>query len=348
MLTNKAPWIILLVLWMIGSTWWHVCKIKQLCFDVEPASTVELPTEETDVYTTPPGADGFTIADGNLFRLMFPRNFSFAKSGANTNINALGGPIDPLITYLKGNRDRTLEITGYYTSAETNATTFPNLGLARAEGMKQYLVQQGIPVSSLTTKGTERNLPATVKGDSLVGGLGFAFGGAEPAADELVETELTVSKPTETSAAATPTATATTSTAALIIMTEPVTEKELAEAQKFTSIFKPMDLYFSLGEATFIKTDETTKFFDEAAKVLNASPGKKLLLTGYTDDKGPDQMNLQLSRDRANDVKARIRKSGVKSEQIEVKAKGESEPKADNSTLSGRKANRRVTVVVLD
>jgi OOP family OmpA-OmpF porin len=345
MLTNKAPWIILLLFWMIGSTWWHVCKIKQLCIDSGPATRVEPPTEEKDVYTTPPGADGFTIADGNYFRMSFPRNFSFAKSGANANMNALGGPIDPLITYLKANRDRTLAITGYYTSAETNATSFPNLGLARAEGMKQYLVQQGIPAASLTTNGTQRNLPVTAKGDSLVGGLDFAFAGTEPAAEESVETDLTISKPAETSTISKP---AETSTAALITLTEPVTEKQLAEAQKFTSIFKPMDLYFQLGEATFIKTDETKKFFDEVAKVLNASPGKKLLLTGYTDNKGPEEMNLQLSRDRANDVKARIRKSGVKAEQIEVKAKGEADPKADNSTLSGRKANRRVTAVVLE
>jgi OOP family OmpA-OmpF porin len=345
MLTNKAPWIILLVLWMIGSTWWHVCEIKQLCLDTGQTTRVEEPpTEEKVVYTTPPGADGFTIADDTFFRISFPRNFSFAKSGSNANMNALGGPIDPLITYLKANRGRTLTITGYYTSAETNSTTFPNLGMARAEGMKQYLVQQGIQAASLTTKGTERNLPATAKGDSLVGGLDFAFGGTEPVAEESVETELTVSKPAETSPAST--STTATSTAALLTLTESVTEKELAEAQKFTSIYKSMDLYFQLGEATFIKTDETKKFFDEAAKVLNANPGKKLLLTGYTDDKGPEEMNLQLSRDRANDVKARIRKSGVKSEQIEVRAKGELEPKADNSTLSGRKANRRVTVVV--
>ena len=288
------------------------------------------------MYTTPPGADSFIIADGNFFRMSFPRNFSFAKSGANANMNALGGPIDPLITYLKANRDRTLEITGYYTAGETNSTTLPNLGLARAEGMKQYLVQQGIPAASLTTKGTERNLPFTAKGDSLVGGLNFAFGGSAPASTEPVETELTVSKPAETT------------TAAPITMTEPVTEKELANAQKFTSLFKPMDLYFQLGEASYIKTDETKKFFDEAAKYLNANPGKKLLLTGYTDNKGPEEMNLRLSLDRANDVKTRVRKSGVKSEQIEVKAKGEADPKADNSTLSGRKANRRVTVVVLE
>jgi OOP family OmpA-OmpF porin len=56
---------------------------------------------------------------------------------------------------------------------------------------------------------------------------------------------------------------------------------------------------------------------------------------------------MRLSRDRASDVKAKLRQSGISSDQILVEAKGETTPKADNSTLSGRKANRRVTVVVV-
>ncbi|WP_309547149.1 OmpA family protein [Spirosoma foliorum] len=172
MLTNKAPWIILLVLWMAGSTWWHVCKIKQLCGDdVNPSAVAA----EADIETTPPGADGFTIADGNLFRLDLPGNFSFAKSGANANMNSLGGSLESMITYLKANPGRTLEITGYYSPGETNSTSFPNLGLARAEGIKQYLIQQGIPADSLTTKAEERNLPFTAAGDSLRGGALLCF-----------------------------------------------------------------------------------------------------------------------------------------------------------------------------
>ena len=317
-MTTKTPWVILLILWMIGSAWWHVCKIKQLCADNYQPATIQ--SAEPGVFTTPPGADAFTIADGNRFRLELPGHFSFAKSGANANMNSLGGSLESMIQYLKTNPGRTLEIIGYFSPTEINTTTFPNLGLARAEGIRQYLIQQGISASSLTTKGVERNLPFTAKGDSLYGGLDFAFAGAD------------VTPPTSRT---------------LTVLDKSMSEKELAETQKYTSVFEPIDLYFQLGEANYIRTGETKKFFDEAAKFLAAHKDKKLLLTGHTDSTGPEATNMRLSLDRANDVKSKLRKEGIGSDQIEVKAKGETDPKADNSTLSGRKANRRVTVVVV-
>ncbi|QHV96417.1 OmpA family protein [Spirosoma endbachense] len=326
MFANKTPWIVLLVLWMIGSTWWHVCKIKQLCAD-DAQPTAQAVAVEPDLETTPSDADGYTIADGSLFRLELPGNFSFAKSGANANINTLGGSLESMVTYLKANPGRMLDITGYYSLSETNTSTFANLGLARAEGIKQYLIQQGIPAASITTKGVERNLSFTAKGDSLRGGLDFAFSGAEPAKAS-----------TESVTATSP---------APITLTAPTTEADLAASVKFKSVFEPIDLYFPLGEANYIKTPETKKFFDEAAKYLTEHKDKKLRLTGYTDNSGPDDVNMRLSRDRANDVKLKLRKSGINNEQIIVQAKGEADPKADNSTISGRKANRRVTVVVI-
>ncbi|MBD2704372.1 OmpA family protein [Spirosoma sp. BT702] len=335
MFANKTPWIILLILWMLGSTWWHVCKIKQLCVeDAQPSVTTSDPEA-----TTPPGADGYTIADGNLFRLDFPGQFTFAKSGANANMNSLGGSLDELTAYLKKNPGRNVEVIGYYVSDESNTTSFANLGLARAEGMKQYMVQQGIPAASITTKGVERNMPYTAKGDSLVGGLDFAFSGGTNTTPVDETTAATAPEPATTSAATTP--------PAILTLTGATTERELAESQKFKSIFEPIDLYFPLAEANYIKTAETVKFFEEAIHYLADHKDKKLQLTGHTDDSGPDDVNMRLSRDRANDVKARLRKAGVSSSQIEIRAKGETEPKADNSTMSGRKANRRVSVVVL-
>ena len=322
MFANKTPWIVLLVLWMLGSTWWHVCQIKYLCADDAPAA--EQPAE-TILPATPPGADGFTIADANRFRLDLPGNFSFAKSGSNANLNTLapGNSLEPLVTYLKTNPGRTLEIIGYYDPSEANPTTFANLGLARAEGIKQYLIQQGIPARSLTTKGMARNLSFTAKGDSLYGGLDFAFDGALAAPDTIV----------------------TTAPAPATVATG-ITEEGLAANEKYTSVFEPINLYFPLGEANYIKTGETAKFFDEAVKYLAAHKDKKLVLTGYTDNTGPDAMNLRLSRDRANDVKAKLRKSGIPTNQIVAEGKGEADPKASNATRDGRKANRRVTVVV--
>ncbi|SOD81408.1 OmpA family protein [Spirosoma fluviale] len=321
MLTNKTPWIVLLLLWMIGSTWWHVCKIKQLCGNV-PQSVAAPTNLSPDSLSA--SAEGYSIADGDLFRLDLPGNFSFAKSGANANMNTLGGSLETMIAYLKANPGRSLEIIGYYSPSESNSTTFPNLGLARAEGIRQYLVQQGIPAASLTTKSVEQDLLfQAAKGDSLYGGLDFAFSGAEPA----VSTD-------------------TTTAPAVVKLTEPTTEKALAEAEKFTSVFKPIDLYFPLAQANYLQTDETKKFFAEAAAYLAGHKDKKLVLTGHTDNSGPDAVNMQLSRDRANDVKAKLRKTGIEASQIDVRAKGETEPKADNNTISGRKANRRVTVVV--
>ena len=333
MFATKTPWIVLLVLWMMGSTWWHVCKIKQLCAnDVQPSTAT---TEETAL-VTPAGEDGLTITDGSNFRIDLPGNFSFARSSANANLNLLGGSLESVVKYLKDNPNRTLEIIGYYRPDETNSTGLPDLGQARAEGIKQYFVQQGIPGSSISIKGVKRQLPVRSGSDSIQGGIDFAFSGA-------------IAAPTPelpTSTADTVVATPTTSVPASITLSAGITEEELAAAEKFKSVFEPIDLYFPLAEANFIKTPDTQKFFDEAAKYLATHKDKKLLLTGHTDNSGPDEVNLRLSRDRANGVKSRLRKSGLNLEQIVVDAKGEAEPKASNETREGRKANRRVTVVV--
>jgi len=323
MFTTKIPWVILLFLWMAGSTWWHICKIKQLCADDDVSATM-LPVD-SEVYTTPPGADGFTIADENRFRLNFPGNFSFAKSGANANMNTLGGRIDSLVAYLKANPDRTLNVRGYYMASETNATSFANLGLARAEGIKQYLTQQGVSAGSLMTTGVLRNVPLTTKGDSLMGGLDFVFGGLMKM--NAIDT-LTTTPPAPLSVAA------------------GITEEGLAARETYKSVFEPINLYFPLSKADYIKTPETTKFFDEAAKYLKANKGKRLILTGYTDSSGPNEANLALSRKRAADVKTKMRNSGISADQIVTEGKGEANPVASNDTREGRKANRRVTVVV--
>ncbi|MBC3785828.1 OmpA family protein [Spirosoma utsteinense] len=336
MFSSKTPWIILLALWMVGSTWWHVCKIKQLCANDEPAVTAADNVIVDDVTPMSVATNGLTIADGDRFQLDLPGNFSFARSGSNANMNTLGTSLDSLAAYLKANPGRTLTVTGFYGADEANVTSFANLGLARAEGVKQYLIQQGIPAVSLSTAGETRSgkdgsggMTFTSKGDSLYGGIDFTFDGVAPGITPVTGmTDSVNAKPP------------------VLAPDAPTTEAGLAAAEKYTSVFEPIDLYFTLGEATYIKTPETSKFFSEAIKYLSTHKDKKLRLTGHTDNSGPDATNLQLSRDRANQVKGRLRKSGIDSDQIVVDAKGETAPKVSNDTREGRKANRRVTVVV--
>jgi OmpA-OmpF porin, OOP family len=312
MFSNKTPWIVLLLLWMGGSTWWHVCKIKQLCANT-PAEAV---TTATATVAMPPLA----VIDGDKLNLNVPGNFSFAKSGAVANDAAIGNTVQTIADYLKANPGRTLALTGYYHADEQNTTSFANLGLARAEGVREKLVALGVPAAQLTTRGAEIGVPAempyNIKGDSLYGGLAFAFDGAAVAAPAETPTE------------------------------KPKTEEALAEEQKFESVFKPIDLYFKSAESTFIETDDTKAFFKEARKYLSKHKSKQLLLTGHTDSEGEDFENMDLAKKRASAVKKRLVAGGIVGSQIKIVAKGESEPKASNDTEEGRKANRRVTVVV--
>ncbi|GAB3791498.1 hypothetical protein GCM10028819_00040 [Spirosoma humi] len=307
MFTIRNFWIIILVCWLLASTWWHVCKIKELCAD-DPAHI----NETTPTLSPSPTNVGYTIADGNNFRLDLPGNFSFAKSGYVVNTNSLGGSLDSLVSYLIAHPDRTLDITGYYSPTEQGTAKYADLGVARAESIRQYLLQQGVKPTSLTTKGLERDLIFTAKGDSLYGGLDFSFG-SKPASDTLNSS---------------------------------AEEHKLAVSEKYKSVFEPIDLYFPLGEATYIKTPDTEKFFTGALTYLKDHKDKKLLLTGHSDSSGSNEINMTLSRKRANAVKAKLEKLGISPTQLSVSAMGETQPKADNNTALGRKANRRVTVVV--
>ncbi|CCH02500.1 OmpA-OmpF porin, OOP family [Fibrella aestuarina BUZ 2] len=315
MFTNKTPWIVLLLLWMGGSTWWHVCKIKQLCGDSPPSATAPVAAASAVM-------PSLIVVDGDKLNWNVPGNFSFAKSGAVASEAAVGNTLQTVADYLKANPGRVLTLTGYYHADEQNTTTLANLGVARAEGIKAKLVALGVPAAQLATRGVQatdtNQMPYNTPGDSLYGGLAFAFDGLKT---EAAQADTTVAE-------------------------KPKTEEALAEAQKFTSVFEPIDLYFKLGQSNYIQTEDTKKFFKEAEAYLKEHTDKKLVLTGHTDDRGPEGVNLELSKARASTVKNRLTRAGIKTDQIEVNAKGETEPKESNATLEGRKANRRVTVVV--
>lgn len=327
MLTNKTPWIALLVIWMAGSTWWHVCKIKQLCADDAPGTTLTAQ------------APAFSLTDESRFNIGLPGTFNFAKSGAVPNLSGFDAPLDSIATYLQNNPNRQLTLTGYYTASETNPSSFPNLGIARAEAIKALLIQRGVTTNAVITTGVERaDLAFNAKGDSVIAGVNGTFAAMVAAI-----------APADSAASA---SALSASAASASVTTSPVsvaagaTEETLAKAVKFESVFKPIDLYFKSGSSDYIRTDETKKFFKEAIQYLRKHKDKDLVLTGYTDSEGSEAVNLQLSKKRANAVKQRLLSQGVSSSQIESGGKGEADPKASNDTESGRKANRRVTVVV--
>lgn len=99
------------------------------------------------------------------------------------------------------------------------------------------------------------------------------------------------------------------------------------------------NLTFETGKA--IIKDSSFPYLDELVVVLKKAPDWQLKIVGHTDSQGSEQINLSLSKKRAEAVKEYLIKSGVVN-QVFTDGFGESKPIADNNTPEGREKNRRV------
>ena len=68
----------------------------------------------------------------------------------------------------------------------------------------------------------------------------------------------------------------------------------------------------------------------------------KIEIAGHTDSQGNETYNQGLSERRAQAVADYLIANGANAANIFVKGYGESDPVADNGTMEGRAANRRV------
>lgn len=87
---------------------------------------------------------------------------------------------------------------------------------------------------------------------------------------------------------------------------------------------------------------------DQVASVLSSvSYINSVEIAGHTDDRGRDELNLDLSDRRANSVMVYLVDAGVDMERLQAAGYGESNPIADNGSSSGRAENRRVEFNIL-
>ena len=81
---------------------------------------------------------------------------------------------------------------------------------------------------------------------------------------------------------------------------------------------------------------------EEVKSILMANPKGVVLIQGHASEDGGATYNMTLSKKRAEAVKAKLVELGVDSSRLEVEAYGETKPKGDNSTSTGRANSRRV------
>ncbi|OWY19508.1 hypothetical protein C7N43_28175 [Sphingobacteriales bacterium UPWRP_1] len=152
---------IALVLWYIFSMYWYVCHIKD---------------HACNCFGQKAGIPHLVIKDGDKEVVNIHDNFKFTHSGAMPTISApVQAALGTLGSYLQQNPQRSLSITGSYATDETNNTPFNNLGLARANAIKQQLMAQGIPENRMQTESKEVSKLPLFADKTFFGGLDFAM-----------------------------------------------------------------------------------------------------------------------------------------------------------------------------
>lgn len=103
-------------------------------------------------------------------------------------------------------------------------------------------------------------------------------------------------------------------------------------------------IYFDVNKD--VVKPESYGTLKEIAAILNEVPDVKVKIVGHTDADGADAANLDLSKRRADSVKAELAKSfNVNTNRLITDGMGESQPVAPNDTPVNKALNRRVEFI---
>lgn len=91
-------------------------------------------------------------------------------------------------------------------------------------------------------------------------------------------------------------------------------------------------------------TDDSRVALRQLVQVLRTSPGSRIRISGHTDNTGRPEVNLRISRERAQAVADFLIQNNVDSDQLIAQGYGATRPIADNATEAGRTANRRIEI----
>lgn len=158
-MTKSKFWLWSIIAIIVGMVLqWYLC-----CSQQTAVAEVTAPK----VVPTPPPVESKTTSYPFAFKDV-EKSFSYDK---NENIdfnvsnfeilNPVGidvkSGIIKLATFLNENPNKAINITGYYTDKEQYDGSFPNLGLARANAVKNYFVARDISSQQINTAGELRN-----------------------------------------------------------------------------------------------------------------------------------------------------------------------------------------------
>lgn len=278
-------------------------------------STEDTTVENPDAVVATPTATSMPFnlkgPDGN-FAFESNDNFNFNVSNFGI-LTPLSAKVDEGIGALKayfdtdGNEDKKINITGYYDEGEENPSAFSNLGLARANAVKNYFVEQGIGSDRINTYGELRE-SLVPDGDIYRGPVSYNMF-AQAAEDKEAE------------------------------------EEQISQVAKAIKE-EPLVLYFEYSEASVTLTEAQRTKIGNMSRYLDKVNGATITIEGHTDSEGSNTTNNRLGQERADFAKSYLMNNGISGSKIKTISKGEHQPIASNDTEEGRSKNRRAVVTI--
>ncbi|NJM78737.1 MAG: OmpA family protein [Flavobacterium sp.] len=235
-------------------------------------------------------------------------NFNFLASNFSILL-PVSDSINIGISKLKETLDKTpskFNITGFYTSKEKNTSIFPNLGLARANAVKNYLVENGIPENKLELFDQLKE-DLTLKNDTLFGPVNFEWLTFD---SKVVEEK------------------------------DWNTIKKNINANPLILYFKTGQSSIDLTQGQKQKIAEIVNYLN------HVEGSKINIVGHTDNQPGVRNTNKYYSEERAKFAKKYFVSNGIAETKIEASGKAESEPIADNATEEGKAKNRRTEVTI--
>lgn len=117
----------------------------------------------------------FKFEDGDI-TIRSNDNFNFMSSNhaiVQPLSEDLLSCVKEMITHLSKNKDKSINITGFFKEDENNPSNFENLGIARAKAIERFLIEHGLSADQISTFGKKDNTLIPNQNNILYGPYDF-------------------------------------------------------------------------------------------------------------------------------------------------------------------------------
>ena len=129
-------------------------------------------------------------------------------------------------------------------------------------------------------------------------------------------------------------------------------EEEIPGA-KVTRVGEGINVTFTEDQGVYFDTNKSdvkgtsAGTLNSMATILKEYPKSNILVEGHTDGAGPEDYNMDLSKQRATSVSKYLASQGIDQNRLTTKWYGENQPIGDNTTKVGKAKNRRVELAIV-